>query len=282
MEPWFLFALASAVFAGLYSFTTRVSAHYQHHSALVYVYSSLSAAILSGMYAILVQPDLSRVALIIFIALIDAVAYLIVSVTRVDALKVIDSSIFFPIYKVAASILTIPVGVLFFSDVLSGRETLGIVVGLLAPVLLINQGERLRQKNLSKGLLLTGISVLAALLATVMSKMITVLELDVSLYTFFAFALGTPFAYVLYKRTNGRIHKKRHVEWLGLLGGVFLFGNLFFYVHALTGNLSMVFLINSFSTVIVVLLSVLMFGEHMDKKKVAALIATVVSLMLLK
>ena len=71
----------------------------------------------------------SRVMLVLFIALIDAVAYLIVSVTRVDALKVIDSSIFFPIFKVAASTLTIPVGVLFFSDVLSGKETLGIFVG---------------------------------------------------------------------------------------------------------------------------------------------------------
>ncbi|NQV90733.1 EamA family transporter [Candidatus Uhrbacteria bacterium] len=282
MESWFLYALASAVFAGLYSFTTRVSAHYQHHSALVYVYSSLSAAILSGVYAMSVQPDTSRIVLIVFIACIDALAYLVVSMTRVDALKVIDSAIFFPIYKVAASILTIPVGILFFSDVLTGTQVIGIFIGLLAPVFLINNGERLRQKNLSKGLLLTGVSVLAALLATVMSKMITVLHLDVSLYTFFAFAIGTPFAYLFYKRTNGQAHRKRHVEWLGLLGGIFMFGNLFFYVHALSGNLSMVFLINSFSTVIVVFLSVLIFREHMDKKKVGALVATIISLILLK
>lgn len=282
MEQWFIFALASALLAGLYSFTTRISAHLQHHSALVYVYSAISAAVLSGGYAILVRPDLSRIGLVFAIALLDAVAYLIVSVTRVDALKEIDSTIYFPIYKLTASILAVPIGLLFFADVLTGTELIGIGVGLLAPILLFDQKEKLRQHNLSKGLLLTMGSVVAVIVATIAAKFVTTLHLDVSLYTFFAFALGIPFALVLFRLTNGRIHKTRHVEWVGLLGGAFMFGNFYFFVRALSGNLGTVFLINSFSTVVVVVLSVLAFREHMSLRKVGALAVTILSLVLLK
>ena len=282
MESWFLFALISALLAGLYSFTTRLSAHYQHHSALVSVYSSISAAVLSGGYAIFVRPDLSRVGLVFIIALVDAFMYLMVSVTRIDALKEINSTIFFPIYKLASSVLAVPIGLLFFADVLTKTELVGIAVGRLAPLLLLNQGEKLRQRNLSKGLLLTMGSVAAAIVATIASKLITTLHLDVSLYTFFAFALSVPFALVLFHQTNGRFHKTKHVEWVGLLGGAFMFANLYCFVRALAGDLSTVFLINSFSTVVVVILSVLAFREHMSLRKVGALAVTILSLILLK
>lgn len=282
MELWFVFALASALLAGLYSFTTRVSAHFQHHAAFVSVYSSISAAVLSGAYAIFVRPDLSRVGLVFFIALIDAVAYLIVSITRIDALKEIDSTIYFPIYKLASSVLAVLIGLLFFGDVLSLTEFVGIGIGLLAPLLLFDRKENLRQHNLSKGLLLTMGSVVAVIVATSSLKLATTLDLDVSLFTFFAFALGIPFALAFYRMTNGRMHKTKHVEWVGLLGGAFMFGNFYFYVRALTGDLSTVFLINSFSTVVVVVLSVLAFREQVSVRKVGALAVTILSLVLLK
>jgi drug/metabolite transporter (DMT)-like permease len=282
MEPWFLFALVSAVFAGLYSFTTRVSAHFQHHSAHVYLYSCISAATLSGIAAIFSQPDFSRIELIFFIALVDALAYMVASMMRVDALKVIDSTLFFPIYKVSGSIVAVIIGILLFSETLTVIQSLGISVGLLAPLLLINRTERLRQRNLSKGLFFTSIGVTGALVATVMGKLISVLELDISLYIFFAFSLSIPIAAYLYKRTNSTTHKVRHVEWVGLLGGLFMFANLFFFMRALAGNLAMTYLINSFSTVFVVGLSVLVFREHVNWKKAAALVVTIISLMMLR
>ena len=282
MEAWFIFALLSAVFAGLYSFSSKISAHFQHHSAQVTAYSFISATVLAGIYAIVMNTDTSHILLIAFIGLIDAIAYVVVSMTRIDALKEIEATIFFPVYKVISAILAVPIGVFIFSDILSGKEVLGIVIGLLAPLLLITRAEGRRQRNLRKGLWLLFGTVVAALIVTSMSKTIAVLELDAPTYVFFAFALGIPYALYLYKKTNGRAHKTRHVEWVGLLAGVFMFGNLFFFVKALTGNLGTVFLINSFSTVLVVALSVLMFKEHLNFKKAGALIVTVISLILLK
>lgn len=282
MEPWFLFALASALFAGLYSFSTRVSAHYKHHSALMYVYGAISATVLSGIHVIYVHPSMSRIGLIILIGAIDAFVYMLISMARVEALKVIDSTIFFPVYKATSSILAIPLGILLFSDILTGKEVIGIFIGILAPILLISKKEKLRQTNLTKGLLLTGACVVGALLVSSIAKYVNVQELDISLYTFFAFAFGVPFAVLMYKRTNNRKHETRHVEWVGLLGGAFMFLNLIFFLHALSGNLGTVYIINSFSTVIVVALSVLTFREHIDFKKFGALVATVVSLILIK
>lgn len=281
MEPWFIFALISALGAGLYSFSSKISAHLKFHSAQVTMYSTVSATVLSGIYALVVSADTSSVFLILSIAVIDAVAYGVVAITRIDALKHIDSMIFFPLYKVISSILAVPLGILFFSDVISTNEFLGIGIGLLAPIFLITKKEKERQGNLKKGIMLLMIGIVAALVATAMSKIINLMELDFSLYVFFAFSITSLFSALIYKKDRKKDHNKKYVELVGVFGGACMFVNLFFFVRALSGNLGTVYLINSFSTVLVVLLSVIIFKEHINLKKIGALIVTVVSLVLL-
>jgi len=281
MEQWFIFALISALGAGLYSFTSKISAHFKYHSAHVTIYSMVSATVLSGIYALVVSTDKTSILLILLIAAVDAIAYGITAMTRIDALKHIDSTIFFPIYKVISSILAVPLGILFFADILSMYEFLGIGVGLLAPILLITKKERDRQINLKKGITLLLVSVVAGLIALVMSKIINLLGLDTSLYVFFVFSITSIFSMLVYRKDRKKNHNRKHVGWVGILGGVFMFCNLVFIVKALSGNLGTVYLINSFSTVLVVFLSVLAFKEHLDIKKIGALVVTVVSLVLL-
>lgn len=282
MEPTFLFALLSALSAGLYSFTTKVSAHLKHHAAQVTYYSAVSSAILSGIYVLSTSPSFSRLGLVFVVALLDAVAYAGVSITRVDALKFMDSTLFFPLYKVFSSIFAVPLGILVFSDRLSLFEGVGIAVGILAPILLVTKAEHARQGNLKKGLGLLWWSVVFALAATAASKSVPVLGLDPSVYTFIVCALGMPIAHVYYRKTNRDTHERKYAATVGLLGGLFIFGNLYFIVRAYAGDMSTAFVINSFSTVLVVALSVVVFHEHLNARKIAALFATVVSLVLLK
>lgn len=53
-------------------------------------------------------------------------------------------------------------------------------------------------------------------------------------------------------------------------------------MKALTGDLAVVYVINSFSTVIAVVLYILLYKEHFDLKKVFALLLMVSSLIMLK
>lgn len=282
MEMWFIFAVLSALSAGLYSFSLKASAHYKHHASQVTMYAMLSASVLSGVYAILQDHRPTIIILIILLAFINVSAYSAYSISRIEGLKNIDSTILFPIIKISSSILIIPISFGLFGDYFTFTQFIGICIGLTTPILLITKKEQLLQKNLKKGLILVAIAVASAIVVTVATKTINFWELDFSLYMFFVFSFGVLMNAVSFKKTKHKEHSKLHVEWVGLLGGVFMFLNLFFYLQALSGSLTVVFVINSFSTVFAVILAVLMFKERFDIKKGLALIVTVISLVLLK
>lgn len=282
MEMWFIFAILSALSAGLYSFSLKASAHFKHHPSQVTMYAMVSATVLSGIYAVVQDHRPSTIILIAVMALLNVFAYSASSVTRIESLKSIDSTIFFPLYKIVSSILIIPIGLGLFADHFTLIQFIGICVGLTAPALLVTKKEKLLQNNLKRGMFLLLLAVSAGLVATVVTKTVTFWELDYSLYIFLVFALGVIVNAATYRKTNGREHRKEHVEWVGLLGGIFMFLNLFFYMQALEGNLTISFVINSFSAVFAVILAVLTFKERFDVKKGLALIVTVISLVLLK
>lgn len=281
MEDWVYFALLSAVSAGFYSFLSKVSAQYRHHASQATMYTMLAGAALSGIYLLYTRPRLDSLMLIIGLALLNILAYATTGMTRIDALKHIDATIYFPIYKLGSSLLAIPIGVLFFSDVISINELIGIAIGMLAPLLLFSKAEHARQNDLRKGLVLTGVGVLTILVGISVSKIIRFYDLDMSLYLFLTFLFGVIYSRIYYLKTKHREHLTKHVIKVGLLSGVLLFCNFFLFLKAVSGDLGVVYVINSFSVVISVLLSVLFYKEHFDFKKGLALGLTLLSLIFL-
>ena len=246
------------------------------------MYSMISAAVLSGIYALMIDVQRNSIAIIVVLAFVNILAYATVAMSRVDALKYIHSTIYFPIYKIASSMAAIPIGVFVFSDLMTGKELIGILLGILTALALITKKERARQEDFKRGAILLGIGVAAVSVGITTAKTIAHLNLDVSLYLFAGFLIGILYARWRYHTTNGKKHESRHVKWVGLLGGVFMFSNFLFFTKALSGDLAVVYVINSFSTVIVVLLSVAFYKEHFDLKKGFALLMMVASLILLK
>lgn len=282
MEAWFIYALLSAIFAGIAAFTNKMSAHFRHHPAQATVYSMLCAAFFSGIYAFTQPLDAQQLWLVIALAVFNIISYITYALTRIEALKVIDSTIYFPTQKVSTAILILPVGMLLFGDSFTFTQLIGVALGVTIPLLLINGKEAERQKNLKRGVILIAVGVIGSILVNMATKSITHLELNMPIYMFIVFTLGSVFALYIYKKTGEREHTKTHVEWIGILNGLFMFCNLVFYLKALTGNLTSVFIINSFSVMIVVMLSVIFFKEHLDLKKGLALAATVAATVLLK
>lgn len=282
MEPWFIFALLSAVFSGLYAFTTKASAHFEHHPAQVTFYSMLSATILSGLYALTTVREVHQLGMILAFVLLNTTAYTVMSLSRVEALKNIDATIYFPTFKVISTCALLPIGIFLFNDTFSTTQLYGVALGILIPLLLISKKETARQHNLRQGITLIAVGIIATIFVNIATKSIAHFELNNEIYIFAVFSLISIFTFFLYKHSKTRAHKKTHVKWIGLLGGALVYGNLFCYVQALSGNLTSVFIINSFSVIITVTLAVIFFKEHFNLKKGLALIGTVAATILLK
>ena len=143
------------MFSGLYSFFLKVSAEKNHDSSQVSFYTYLSGAFLAGIFFFLhLDFGFSSFLFIFFLAFLNAFLYFLATLTRIESLRCIHTTLYFPLYKTFGPLLVTVVSLFFFKESLSSSEIFGIVLGIFVPLLLINKKESSRQSNLKKGLFL--------------------------------------------------------------------------------------------------------------------------------
>ncbi|MCA9459331.1 MAG: EamA family transporter [Nanoarchaeota archaeon] len=278
MESWFLFALLSAIFAGLFNFMLKISAEKNHNSSLVILYSYLSGLTISGIFLSFNLENLDSLLFIIFLAFINSLFYFFATLTRIESLKYIDTTIYFPLYKTFSPIFIALISYFIFTENLTRFEFIGIISGILVPLLLINQAENKKQKNMKKGLIYLLIGIIFVLITTSTGKIIMEKDLNLYIYIFFTPLFGLVFSYFTYKKTYNENHSSHKLKRIGILNGFFYFIMFYTFTLSMKGNLAIVYTINSFSLLIPILLSVFIYKEHFDKKKTLAIILTILSL----
>lgn len=201
MESWFFFALLSFVFSGLYSFFLKVSAEKNHDSSQVSFYTYLSGAFLAGIFFFLhLDFGFSSFLFIFFLAFLNAFLYFLATLTRIESLRCIHTTLYFPLYKTFGPLLVTVVSLFFFKESLSSSEIFGIVLGIFVPLLLINKKESSRQSNLKKGLFLLFLGMLLATIASSTGKIIMENNLNFYLYIFLTPLFGLCFSLFTFKK----------------------------------------------------------------------------------
>jgi len=181
MEIWFFAAICGAIASGVSNFFFKVAAIRNCNAELFILYSSLTS-IVTMTFVILLwpQPVLGfgwTVGIVFFSGIISAVA----GSMKVYALRYIDSTIYFPLFKLLAPALAIVAGVSYFQETFSPLEWTGLVAGLLVPMMLINPTENGRQNNLIAGLLIVLVTGVLSAATAVIAKY--AIELNVPVNT---------------------------------------------------------------------------------------------------
>ncbi len=151
MELWLYLALASAVFGGVNAFTFKIAATKNANFNVLNIYASTLSASLLALCTLYFSNFDYFWTLATVVAALGAAMYLLTAVYKVEALKVIDSGIFFPLYKVAGPTFAIVVGLIIFGESFSTKEWAGLLLSLFIPLLLITKSEKSRQKDLRRG-----------------------------------------------------------------------------------------------------------------------------------
>lgn len=283
MEAWFLFAIFSALTSGSYSFVIKISAENHNNPTELTFYSFLFSVII----LIFLSPFLNIESNGIFwfalgLAFVNALTFYFGITTRVISLKNIDSAIYFPIYKTLGPLLVLLISLFIFGEELSGMEWIGIIVGITVPLLLLTKKENARQRNLKVGLFFLIIGTVCTVIAAWAAKAYVVLGGAPILFIVLTHIIATAFGYgnMKFKEKKGKLKKysQEKMYLLSFLLGIFNLMTFYFYLRALEGNLAIVYTINSFSLLVPVLLSIVVYKEHFNLRKALAVVLSIVAI----
>ena len=289
MELWFIYALASALLAGMHTFSHKVAVEKGYSSTEINTYNTAVSAVLA--FSVFFFEPVSSVSIMFVIALslVAGITHAIGSIVRMDALKYIDTALFFPLYKMIGPIFTTIIGVIFFSELLNKSEWVGVILGILLPLLLISKMEKKRQKNLVLGLILVMVSAALTAAAASVAKYNTVSAGSVFLFIAIAHSFATVTSIVIGKFSKKKSEVKQRAKHdipfytVAIGGGLMQFFGFAAMMLAFSGgSLAIVYTINSFYILIPIVLSVILYKEHMNIRKALAIVLSIVALAFLR
>ena len=283
MELRILYAVISWIASWIASFLNKISAEKWYNSYQFTWYTFLSSAFFSLIFFLSTKENLANLLPTILMWIIMWIAYTVTNVSRIEALKNISTTLYFPAYKIWSTILAFIVWISFFTDTIKTNEILWVIIGLLVPIVLINKKEHLNHTNMSRWITMIIISIISAVVTVSLSKIIIFLEMNVVFYIFvwtFTWWIISLIQYNLkYKKV---LHYTKKIKRICLINWLLIASGTLFFIKALSWNLWVAMTINSFWLVIPIILSVIIYKDHFDLRKIIALILTVISMLFFK
>jgi len=291
MEIWFISAVMGAIFAGLSNFLFKIAASRGYNPEVFSLYGGLAATILTALVVIFTNPSLFQFSRFAAIMLFAGMIASIGGIIKVYALRHIDSTIYFPLFKLLSPALAIAIGIIWFSEHFSFVEWVGMSIGLTVPLLLITKTENGRQNNLKAGLIMVVLTAFISAIVAAMNKFAIDAEISVItgiFYSSFGVLLGT-IGTIVYKKgvrslvkhvytdTNSKLIIYASLRAL-LINISFAF---ILYAYAKDGTLGIVQTVHSMYILIPIVLSIIFYNEHWNLRKAIAIVISVLSLALL-
>lgn len=292
MSAWFVYALLSTAFAGIWAFGQKASVHKGYDTVLQSALSGLLAALFAfALFPFAPSIPGSIPGWFYWLCILSGLLYILSSIARLEALKFMDSTIHFPLYKVIGPALVAAIGIGLLGDNVSQAGMIGIVLSCLVPVLLISRSENHRQKNLKLGIVFTLIAtVLAAGTAGLNAFIVADTAYLVIPVVVVSCFFGSLFGLGLFLRRHKMSEMRAAVVsnltlpfvLTATITGVSMSLSSFFLLLAIAQNdVSLVYSINAHYILVPVILSVWMYKEHWNLQKGLALAISILSLVLL-
>ncbi len=285
MGSWYSFAIIALFLMGTQRFLYKVSAERRCNTAWTTFSFMATVAILSSILFLVLEESVTSIRFLLFIALVNSAAFLLATVTHIEALKNIPASVAYPIIRLSAVFVVI-FSILFFKDRPSFYQVIGIV---LATVVIVVLTRDFGDETTSYGRRKTGfICVFVALMAgavAIISSKFAAMHTNKMAFIAVSYIASTFFALGLRKRlqTEEANANQKDALLIGFVMGLINFAGYYSYLKALsTGPLSIITAITGMHFIIAIILSALIYKEKLTPSKILGISLTVVSVMLLK
>lgn len=286
IESWLLYALWAAFFGGMYSFTLKVIAERWYNPAKVNLINYSIGSVSTWAYLVYsldhINLDTSFVLWTIFFAWVNAIFHTLSVFTRVDWLRNIDTVIFFPTLKTLGAILTVWVSYFYYHESLNVMQSLGIIIGLLVPVLLITKQEHEIQRNLCYWIWCIVLTVMLSTISMIWIKEFVSrgLWLEVFMFASYVFWIIATFAAWFFQKEKQQVYKSKGIVKFSIITFIYNIAMFICFINAMKGNLAIVYTINSFSLIIPIILSIIFYKDHFNYKKIFGIVLSIISVLL--
>lgn len=279
----FLWTILSTVLSGVQLFIQKVTAQEKRDSA----FSGLMMYTVSGLLAFAVLLSLpewpAEWFVVSLLGLAAGTIHGLGNFIRIEALKYIDSVLYFPINKVLGPLAVVVGGVWIFGEGLGVREYVGIALSVGVPLLLLSASEHHRQNDLRRGLVFVVASTLLTSISMLLTKQGLLLDPHVWLILCMSQLTGAVSSAAIYLRRNGSSLAHAPIDrrdvYLGLILGILGFISYVTLLLAVQrGFISIVYAIHAHYILIPIVLSVWWYGEHINIRKTAAIILSLLAI----
>jgi drug/metabolite transporter (DMT)-like permease len=287
MQIWFWAAVFSGVLSGFAGFILKLAAKRGYNSEVFVFYSAVISSIFLIPLAFFLDDQLVN-RTVFAIALLGGIVAGIVGIFKVYALRYIDTTIYFPLFKLVSPALAIIFGFILFSERFTIYEWIGLILGLFVPLLLINRIENHRQNNLTLGLVFILITGLLAALVALINNYAVDISGDVWWITVGS-SLGVLLASIMVMMVKSKLSDIVAKIYTDLTPG-FLWWSLWrsltisfsfvlgLYAFLYGGDLGIVYSIQALYIVIPIVLAIIFYREHWNWQKFLAVFLSIVAL----
>jgi drug/metabolite transporter (DMT)-like permease len=285
MNNWYLLSVISLLLLGTQRFLYKVSAERKCSTAWTTFAFMGTVTVLSSILFFVSNTAVANIPFLLFIACVNGSAFVLGTITHIEALKCIPASVAYPIIRLNA-VIVIVFSIVFFDDHVSVYQVLGIILALTVIVLLSRQAEDQNPSttNRRRGFVLVAIALLAGAVASISSKFAAVYTNKMA-FMAVSYLLGTLFSFGLTKRNMPQDTNPNHKDalFIGCIMGLINFVGFYSFLKALSlGPLSIIVSITGLHFVIAILLAVLIYKEPLTPRRVLAILLTIMAVIFLR
>lgn len=285
MESWYAFAVLALLLLGTQRFFYKVSAEKGFNTAVTTTSFMATVAILSAILFLIQGRTVSDLRPLILISVINSGTFLVATISHIEALKKVPSSIAYPIIRLNVGVVVL-FSLLFFKDRLTPYQIAGVVLAIGVILILTKDAQKGEgpMKAGKKGLAYVFVSVFCGAGAAISSKF-AALYTDKLAFMALSYTISMICSFALRKRMvpESGPGDTRKAVFLGIFMGLINLCGFYSFLEALSsGPLSIIASIMGMHFVISVLLSSLIYKEALTSTRLAGMILTILSVVLLR
>lgn len=285
MGGWYTYAILALGFLGTQRFLYKVSAERNCNTAWTTFSFMATVALLSSTLFVVLKESITNIQFLLFIALLNSGAFLLATLTHIEALKHIPVGVAYPIIRLNAVIVVI-FSIVYFKDRLTFYQVMGIVLAMAVIVILTRHfdDQNISTRNIKRGFIFMFISLLSGSIASISSKF-AALYTNKMAFIAISYIVGTLFSFGLRKKLQTSEASRNHKDAIiiGLFMGLINFAGYYSFLKALSmGPLSIIASITGMHFVIAIFLTALIYKEKLTSLRILGISLSIFSIILLR
>jgi len=288
MDGWYLYTLFALMAFGLQRFLYKVSAERKCNTAWTTFTFMGTVTVLSTFFFFSLDETVTGISFLIVISLINSISFLCGTITTIEALKYVSTSIAYPLIRLNTAIVVI-FSIIYFKDNPSMYQIAGILLAITVICLLTRHNgdddqQNTLKKNTKVGFTLVFVALFSGAFAAISSKFAAT---HTNLLGFMAlsYAMSTIFSFTLRNRLQGREENPNHGDAIaiGVIMGVVNFMGFYSLLKALSvGPLSLIISMTGLYFAVAIMLSALIYKERLTTVRITGIAMTIVSITLMR